>query len=137
MGRKIERFEDLEVWQKAMQVAVDIYRATSIRELKGDFWATGQIRGAAMSISSNIAEGFEYNNNKEFIRFLKYAKGSAGEARSQLYVLRSLGFVKDTLFDDLYSRLIEISQQIANFMKYLRKFQNGRQNHSNHSNSSS
>jgi four helix bundle protein len=89
-------------------------------KLKNDFGAKDQIRRCASSISNNIAEGFEYNNNKEFIRFLKFAKGSAGELRSQLYVLTSAGFVYRRDYEELYKELIGISSQIGGFIKYLK-----------------
>ncbi|MDI6779103.1 MAG: four helix bundle protein [Bacteroidota bacterium] len=123
MGRKIECFEDLEVWQKAVDVAVEIYRVSETGKLTKDFDAKSQIRRAAISISNNIAEGFEYNNNLEFLRFLKYAKGSAGEVRNQLHILKKIGYIEETCFEKMYSQIVELSQQIANFMKYLRKFE--------------
>lgn len=123
MGKKIDRFEDLEVWQKSTDFAVEIYRVSEIGKLSKDYDSKNQLRRAASSISNNIAEGFEYNNNIEFIRFLKYAKGSAGEVRNQLQLLKKIGYVEEAVFDDLYNRITELSQQIANFMKYLKKFE--------------
>lgn len=123
MGKKIERFEDLEVWQKAIDIAVDIYRLSESGKLSKDYDSKSQIRRAANSISNNIAEGFEYNNNSEFVRFLKYAKGSAGEVRNQLHLLKKIGYIDEPIFDSMYNKIIELSQQIANFIKYLRKFE--------------
>jgi four helix bundle protein len=91
MANSIKRFEDLEVWQKAVDFITEIYRISDGGKLKKDFDAKSQIRRAAFSISSNIAEGFEYNSAPEFIRFLRYAKGSAGEVRNQLIVLYRIG----------------------------------------------
>ncbi|MGV3545456.1 MAG: four helix bundle protein [Pedobacter sp.] len=79
---KIERFEDLEVWQIAKEIAVEVYRISDLEPIKSDFGLKDQIRRAAMSLSDNVAEGFEYNNNPDFIRFLVYAKGSSGELRN-------------------------------------------------------
>lgn len=79
---KIEQFEDLPIWKQAAALALDIYRIAEAGKLKHDFCMKDQIKRAAISISSNIAEGYEYGNNKEFVRFLRYAKGSAGELRS-------------------------------------------------------
>jgi len=124
MRRIIERFEDLEVWQKAVDLVVEVYSMTDSGRLRTDYDSKSQIRRAAMSISNNIAEGFEYNNNREFIRFLKYAKGSAGEVRNQLHLLKRIGYIGNHQFDELYRRTVELSQQIANFMKYLNHFEN-------------
>ena len=77
---KIEGFEDLIVWQLAMELAVAVYQTF---EPSRDFSLKNQIQRAAISISSNIAEGYERGSNKEFIQFLYYAKGSCGEVRSQ------------------------------------------------------
>lgn len=85
---KIKQFEDLDIWKEATQIAVEIYLVSEQGKLKNDFGMKDEIRRAAMSISDNIAEGFEYENNKEFVRFLKYSKGSASELRNKLYVLK-------------------------------------------------
>jgi four helix bundle protein len=79
-GKKITGFEDLVVWQQALTLSVAIYQAF---EACRDFALKNQIQRAAISISSNIAEGYERGSNKEFIQFLYYAKGSCGEVRSQ------------------------------------------------------
>ena len=76
-----------------------------------------------MSISDNIAEGFEYDNNKDFIKFLRYSKGSAGELRSKLYVLKILSFIPDDFYSDTRERLLTLSRKIAGFMKYLKEFE--------------
>jgi four helix bundle protein len=71
-----------------VKIGVQIYKLTESGKLKNDFSAKDQLRRAAISISNNIAEGFEYNNNRSFLKFLLYSKGSAGELRSQLYVFK-------------------------------------------------
>ena len=68
---------------------------------------------------NNIAEGFERNNNKEFVVFLKYSKGSAGEVRSMLYVALDLNYIPKNAFDKCYENAIDIITQISNFIKYL------------------
>jgi len=82
-----------------------------------------QLRRAVCSVSNNIAEGFEYNNNPDFIRFLKYAKGSAGEVRNQLYILKEAGFIDNNEYDQFHKQLISLSKQIGGFIKYLREFE--------------
>ncbi len=91
---RVERFEELKIWQKAVEIALDIFKISDVGPLKSDFSTKDQIRRSALSISSNIAEGFEYNSHLEFLRFLKYAKGSAGELRSQLFILQKLDLIE-------------------------------------------
>ncbi len=120
---KINRFEDLEVWQDAVRVGVKIYRLSESGNLKSDFSAKDQLKRACLSISNNIAEGFEYNNNKTFQRFLTYAKGSAGEVRSELFFLKEVGIISDEMYNDLYPDLMKISKSISGFKKYLKEFE--------------
>lgn len=115
----IERFEDIEAWQKARNLTRQIYAVSNDGAFSRDFGLRDQIRRAAVSIMSNIAEGFERGSNKEFIQFLFIAKGSAGEARSQLYVALDLGYIGKEAFDYLNADLISISRQISGFAKYL------------------
>ncbi len=83
---KIKQFEDIESWKKARRLTKEIYDATSAGKFVRDFGLKDQIRRAAVSILSNIAEGFERGGDKEFLQFLAVAKGSCGELRAQLYV---------------------------------------------------
>jgi four helix bundle protein len=122
MTNSIKRFEDLEVWQKAVVFASEIYKISDEGKLKKDFDAKSQLRRAAFSISNNIAEGFEYNSTSEFLRFLKYAKGSAGEVRNQLVILFRIGYLEKVDYQKLTDNVIELSQHIANFIKYLKEF---------------
>lgn len=78
-----------------------------------------QIRRAAVSITSNIAEGFERGGDKEFIYALSMAKGSCGEVRSQLYVALDVGYIDQTHFDELSGKSLVVSRLIGGFMKYL------------------
>lgn len=120
---KINRFEDLEVWQKATELAVKIYKIGESDRLKYNLGLKDQIQRAAVSISSNIAEGFEFNNNKNFVRFLYYSKASCGELRSHVYILMQLAIIDKTTYDEIYSELILISKKISAFIKYLKKFE--------------
>lgn len=96
---KIEKFEDLICWQKGKEVALLIYK---IFKDNRDFSFRDQFQRVAISISNNIAEGFERGTDKEFRRFLFIAKGSCGEARSMLYVARDLDYVSEKEFKDIY-----------------------------------
>ncbi|QNF32151.1 four helix bundle protein [Adhaeribacter swui] len=120
---RIGRFEDFEIYQKATSIAIDIYKMCASGNLKIDYGTRDQMQRAAMSISNNIAEGFEYDNNADFIRFLKYAKGLAGELRNQLYVLKELKMLEDAFYQNKYEELIQLSRQLAAFIKYLKNRQ--------------
>jgi len=85
---KIVKFEDLEIWKLAILGVKNIYKLTQNENFSRDFGLRDQIQRAVVSISSNIVEGFEKNNNNEFIRFLKIAKGSCGEVRNHEFIIR-------------------------------------------------
>src|SRR6266496_2163228 len=95
MSKTINRFEDLIAWQKARQLTNVVYRLSASRPFARDFAMRNQIRGAALSVMSNIAEGFERNRIPEFLYFLRVAKASCGEVRSQSYAAFDVGYVDD------------------------------------------
>ncbi len=103
---KIEKFEDLEVWKESMQLAFLIYRQFNSNH---DYGFKDQIQRSAVSIPSNISEGYERNSNKEFIQFLYIAKGSCGELRTQLYLAIELQFIEK----EIALRLLEQSRKIS------------------------
>jgi four helix bundle protein len=117
----IKRFEDMKVWQESRELTKSIYSITQNVKFIKDYGLKDQIQRASVSIMSNIAEGYERDNNKEFIKFLGYSKGSAGEVRSLLYVARDLNYIDELEFGRYYNQCISIITQIANFVKYLRK----------------
>ncbi len=114
-----KRFEDLPVWKDAMNVALEIYRQTSQKTFFRDRSLTDQMRRAAVSISSNIVEGFEKNSDKDFSRFLKIAKGSAGELRSQVRLAARLDYLPNPEAIRLISTLENLSKQLSGFISYL------------------
>lgn len=116
---KIERFEDIESWRGGRELTREIYRATRGAAFSRDGSLVDQIRRAAVSITSNIAEGFERGGDKEFIHALSMAKGSCGEVRSQLYVALDVGYIDQTQFDELSGKSLAVSRLIGGFMKYL------------------
>lgn len=120
---KIKRFEELEIWQIASQIAVKVYLLCDTEPLKSDWGMKDQIRRSACSMSDNIAEGFEYNNNPDFIRFLNYAKGSSGEFRNKLIILKDAGKISQDIFDELYEKSLEFSSKTKNLIDYLRDFE--------------
>lgn len=111
---KYERFEDLPVWLLAAQLAADVFRWSAQPVFRGKGDLANQIQRATLSISNNIAEGFERGNTQELITFLYYARGSAGEVRSMLCVLElmpELEHLKSEI-SDFKSRSESISRQI-------------------------
>lgn len=116
----IERFEDLQAWQKARQLAKDVYQVTAGAKFSRDPSLREQLRRAAVSVLSNIAEGFERSGDKEFFQFLSVAKGSCGELRAQLYVAFDQGYVTREQFESLSGEAVEVSRLIAGLMRYLR-----------------
>ena len=116
---KIERFEDLEVWQFSRVLVKEIYILTRSKELKNDFGLSSQIQRCSVSIMANIAEGFERKSKKEFLQFLFIAKASCGELRSHLYVLLDLEIITKEKFNDLYLSVEKISKSLSGFIKYL------------------
>ena len=113
---KIEKFEDIISWQKGKTLAIFVYKI-----LKGnrDFSFRDQIQRAAMSISNNIAEGYERRSNKEFKQFLYIAKGSAGEVRSMLNVGLELGCISQNDFSVASNLSLEISRLLSGLIKTL------------------
>ncbi len=117
MRKKVECFEDLFIWQKAIEFAKEIYLITDKKGLKNDFGLKNQMRDSAVSISSNIAEGFERRSRKEYLNFLNIAKGSAGEIRSQLYVAFGVGYLEKSEFECLREKAKFLSGSISNHAK--------------------
>jgi len=118
---KITKFEELNIWKLALKITKEIYDFTSKKEFSRDFNLRDQIRSAITSVSSNIVEGFEKNNNNEFIRFLKIAKGSTGEVRNQLYIALAVAYVTQQEFEKTNRELEELANQIGSFIVYLEK----------------
>ena len=118
---RITKFEDVESWKRARSFANEIYRITGTGKFAHDFSLRDQIRRAAISVLSNIAEGFERGGDNEFQQFLSVAKGSCGEARAQLYIALDQTYISPSQFEILSKSAIEVSQLISGLMKYLRQ----------------
>jgi four helix bundle protein len=114
--KKVKCFEDLFIWQKAIEFAKEVYLATEKHGIKTDFGLKNQMRDSVVSISSNIAEGFERRSRKEYLNFLNIAKGSAGEIRSQLYVAFQVGYLEETELIELREKARFLSGSIVNHM---------------------
>ena len=117
----IQNFEDIQSWQLARTLTKDIYTISSQGDFGRDYGLRGQICRAAVSISSNIAEGFERSSKKDFVNFLSIARGSAGEVRSQLYVALDLGYVTQDQFSSLQQRCKDILRLLSALIASLQK----------------
>lgn len=106
-------FEDLIAWQKARRLTKAIYDVTRRDEFAKDYGLSGQIQRAAVSMMSNIAEGFERNRRAEFHQFLSVAKASCAEVRSQLYVALDVGYLTQTEFDELQAKANDVARVIG------------------------
>jgi len=118
---KIERFEDLQSWQKARVLANMIYDLTEHAKFAKDFRLCGQIQDAAGSVMHNIAEGFDEGSNPEFIRFLKMSRRSASEVQSELYLALDRKYITSDELKTAYSLALESKRLINGMISYLRK----------------
>jgi four helix bundle protein len=113
MSKKVEKFEDLIAWQKARRLTGRIYETTNQGNFAHDYSLKDQIRRAAVSTMSNIAEGFERGGSAEFHRFLVMAKGSCAELRNQLYIALDVAYIPVDAFDSLMREAIEVGRIIG------------------------
>jgi four helix bundle protein len=117
---QVKNFEDLEIWKDARALTRGIYQLTKDSKFSKDFALRDQIQRAAVSIMSNIAEGFERGGNQEFIQFLYVAKASCGEVRSQLYVALDQSYIAPKDCDDASKSFRRLSIMISNLIDYLK-----------------
>ena len=113
-----QSFEDLEVWQRGCRLAVDVFKTFAPCK---NFTMQDQIQRSALSVPCNVAEGYERDSNKEFIRFLNIAKGSGGELRTQLYISRKLDFLAKADFDRLVGESKQLSKMLHGLSSAVRK----------------
>lgn len=112
-------FEEFDVHKKGVLLTKYIFEILNKKTFEKEFSFKEQIKRAVFSITNNIAEGSEYNNNKQFIRYLKIAKGSCAEVRNMLILSKELEFCSANEIERSLILSIEISQNISNFIKYL------------------
>ncbi|MEW6297095.1 MAG: four helix bundle protein [Thermodesulfobacteriota bacterium] len=117
----LRRFEDLQAWQKARELVRTIYQISAHGDLSKDYGLKDQLCRAAVSVMSNIAEGFARPSERDFMRFLAIAKASAIEVQSLLYVAWDVGYIDKTKFEHLYAAAEETVAPIGGFTSYLRK----------------
>jgi four helix bundle protein len=116
----IKKFTDIIAWQKGHALVLSVYKLTDSMPQKEQFGLQSQIRRAVVSITSNIAEGFERGSNKEFIQFLIVARASLAETQNQLLIARDLKYLPKTDFDQLAADSIEVHKILNGFIKSLR-----------------
>jgi four helix bundle protein len=115
----ITRFEEIEAWKTARALANLIYKLTDEVKFAKDYGLKDQIRRAAVSVMSNIAEGFESRTDAQFIHFLGHAKASAGEVRSQLYIAHDLKYISHKQFAEANELADKAARQVSRFIDYL------------------
>ncbi len=110
---RIDKFEDLIAWKKARKLTREIYQVTRKNNFASDFGLSSQIQRAAVSIMSNIAEGFERASRAEFHLFLVHAKASCAEVRSQLYIAFDIGYLGKEQFENLLGQTNEVGRIVG------------------------
>ena len=115
----IKQFEEIRAWQSARELTNAVYRASNQSDFAKDFRFRDQIRAASVSTMANIAEGFDSSSDKEFIRFLSFARRSATEVQSHLYVALDQSYITQEQFDDLFQMTVAVKNLISGFMRYL------------------
>jgi four helix bundle protein len=115
----ISSFDELDIWKLARALNARLYHETEHGAITRDFGLRDQIRRASISIMANIAEGFERDSKGEFIRFLRIAKGSAGEVKSHLHAVEDAGYMSHELLDEMRAEVTVIQRKIGSLIKYL------------------
>jgi four helix bundle protein len=115
-----EKFEELGVWKQSMELCACIYELTNKGLFSKDYALKDQVRKSAISVPSNISEGFERDSKKQFIYFLVISKGSCGELRTQLKIARVLDYVSEADFNTMNEKCLCVSKQLSGFISYLK-----------------
>ena len=118
---KVQKFEDLTIFQMARDLCKEVYAITNEGEFHKDSRFVQQIHASAGSVMDNIAEGFERDGNKEFINFLYIAKGSCGEVRSQIIRASDVGFIDNETATRIYNACLNLSKSISKFITTLKE----------------
>jgi len=113
MRKRIDRFEDLIAWQKARALTREVYVQAMQGRFAQDYVLSKQIRSAALSVSSNIAEGFDRGNRNEFTQFLSIAKASCAEVRNDLYVAADVGYIDELTATSLITKADEVARIVT------------------------
>ena len=118
---RIQSFEDIQSWQVARELTRMVYAISGQGRFARDLRLVSQIQAAAVSVMSNVAEGFDSGSDAVFIRFLCYARRSASEVQSQLYVAKDAGYIDAQTFQNLYDKATDVKKLINAFIRYLRQ----------------
>ncbi len=116
----IQRFEDLRVWQESRELVQQVYQLTAGFPRQETFGLSSQMRRAAVSVMSNIAEGFERGSNTEFVQFLYIARSSSGEVRSQCYVASDMKYGTEAEIQEIRDRCERLARRLRAFIDYLK-----------------
>jgi len=118
---KVKTHKDLDVWKKAIDFTTEIYMVTKSFPSDEKYGLVSQVRRAAISVSSNIAEGAARNSKKEFVQFLYVALASASELDTQLIISRNLGYIEKTQLEELSAAINDISKMLFGLIRFLKK----------------
>jgi len=110
-------YKDLNVWRLGKEMAISIYKMTSMGAFKSDFGLRDQMRRAAVSIPSNIAEGDERGTNKDGVRFLYIAKGSLAELQTQLIIAQEIGYINLATLNEIDKRCDQLGKMLGSLIK--------------------
>jgi len=121
--KKVESFEDLEVWKEGCDLAVLVYKLVQEGKISRDYGLKDQMTRAAVSIPSNVAEGKERETIPELTRYLYIAKGSAGELRTHLYIAFRVGYMDEQTYQDVKGKTKKMSSKLGSFIRSLKKYQ--------------
>ena len=116
-----KRFEDILAWQKARQLAKEVYLISSDGEFARDFELRNQLRRSTLSIMANIAEGQGRRTDKDFANFLNMSLGSISESKSHIYLAMDLHYIDQTQFENLYEKFDELGRMVFSLSAHLRK----------------
>jgi four helix bundle protein len=117
---RIQRFEDVQAWQAGRELVRLVYAVSRQGRFARDARLASQMQSAAISVISNIAEGFDAGSDAEFIRFLRFSSRSASEVQSQLYAALDVGYIDEATFQRLYDKSTDVKKLINAFIRYLR-----------------
>jgi len=117
-----QNFKELRVWHEAKDLAVKIYKLTNRAKFIKDFSLKGQLQRSSISIASNIAEGYERNSHKDFIRFIMIAKGSIAELLTQLEIAREIGYIGEIEFNNFENKYNKIGAMLTKLIQSRRQY---------------
>ena len=117
----VQRFEELKCWQLARELTNAVYTLTAQGRVSKDYGFVDQMRRAAVSVMNNISEGHERGANKDFVKFLYIARGSAGEVRNMLYIGLDQGYLEQATFDQMKDLSERTSKACYGLIRYLSK----------------